>query len=69
MIIDLLKEKKDELLHVNSYDNDKKNINPSLFLHKWKFNELIEYKDRICIYSQAKLKILTKLLNLRQIYS
>ncbi len=41
------KRKKDELLHVNSYDNDKKNINPSLFLHKWKFNELIEYKDRI----------------------
>ena len=60
MIIDLSKRKKDELLHVNSYDNDKKNINPSLFLHKWKFNELIEYKDRIwlCIYSQAKTKCL-----------
>ena len=29
------KRKKDELLHVNSYDNDKKNINPSLFLHKF----------------------------------
>ena len=66
------KRKKDELLHVNSYDNDKKNINPSLFLHKWKFNELIEYKDRIgsvYIPRQKQMFILTKLLNLRQIYS
>ena len=41
------KRNESELLHFNSYDSNKKNINPSLFLHKWKFKELIEYKNRI----------------------